>query len=160
MARNAVVATKISVGVGYLRSPPPSRLDLVRHVSRSHYLRRSQLATRGQWLILGYCGGNSGTISASSAPEFKNFYTIDQAVIERFEGKWKPFRECRSTSSSDSERDKGADGWSLFPGNVGFRVRAIGVAQAVVNIVTDLSICLAMLWTLFRARVRVRGDSV
>jgi hypothetical protein len=36
----------------------------------------------------------------------------------------------------------------------------IGVAQAVVNIVTDLSICLAMLWTLFRARIRVRGDSV
>jgi len=43
MARNAVVATKISVGVGYLRSPPPSRLDLVRHVSQSHHLRRSQL---------------------------------------------------------------------------------------------------------------------
>lgn len=79
------------------------------------------IATREQWLIPGHCGWNSGTISASSAPEFKNFYTIDQAVIERFEGKWKPFRECRSTSSSNSERDKGADGWSLFPGNVGFR---------------------------------------
>jgi len=45
-------------------------------------------------------------------------------------------------------------------GERGVSVRAIGVAQAVVNIVTDLSICLAMLWTLFRARVRVRGDSV
>lgn len=35
-----------------------------------------------------------------------------------------------------------------------------GLAQAAVNVLTDVSICVGMLWTLFKAKTKVRGDSM